>query len=97
MTSISYGVMRDADANVADTNSIPELLSAVQEKPRNFFIDKGKIKSLLNCFDKDLISADLKWSLFVAACQSYKYDSCLRPFPPMFYKDGSKDINQLVS
>lgn len=33
---------------------------------------------------------------FVAACQSYKHDSCLPSFPPMFYKDGVKDISYLL-
>lgn len=36
----------------------------------------------------DLNACDLKWTLFVAAAQSYRYDSQLRPFPP-FYQDGA--------
>ena len=44
----------------------------------------------------DLLSADLQWSLFVTACECYRHDSLLRPFPPMFvqsFDDGdSPDV-----
>jgi len=50
---------------------------------------------VLSVIRRDVIAADLKWSLFVAASQSYKHDSCLRPFPPMFLVDGNKDISAL--
>lgn len=55
-----------------------------------------QLQSVVAVVARDLTAADLKWSLFVAACQSYKQDSCLRPFPPMFLKDGSKDFTALV-
>lgn len=55
-----------------------------------------QLRSVMAAVARDLTAADLKWSLFVAACQSYKQDSCLRPFPPMFLKDGSKDFIALV-
>lgn len=96
MTNDTSAVMREGDSDAADTCNIPEVVSAVQEKSRGVFYDKTKVKAILDCFDKDILAADLKWNLFVAACQSYKYDSCLRPFPPMFYKDGFKDINSLL-
>ena len=42
-------------------------------------------------------AADLQWSLFVAALNSYRYDSVLRPFPPMFHQeDGEKDHKAMV-
>ncbi|KAJ4434433.1 hypothetical protein ANN_22995 [Periplaneta americana] len=51
---------------------------------------------LLQCvLEKDPQAADVKWSLFVAACQSYRYDSCLKPFPPQFIINGAKDIDSL--
>lgn len=58
--------------------------------------DSSRLRSVVAAVTRDLTAADLKWSLFVAACQSYKQDSCLRPFPPMFLKDGSKDFAALV-
>ena len=54
---------------------------------------------------KDVLAADIQWSFFVAACSSYKHDSLLRPFPPMFQLhsdsgkhniDTEKDIQSLV-
>ncbi|XP_068626935.1 protein mono-ADP-ribosyltransferase PARP16 [Battus philenor] len=47
--------------------------------------------------EKDFKAADLKWSLFVAAAFSFRYESCLRPFPPAFMKDGVKDMDELLN
>lgn len=55
-----------------------------------------KIVTLRNILDRDPKGADLKLSLFVAACRSYRYDSCLKPFPPEFINNGLKDIEYLV-
>lgn len=46
--------------------------------------------------EKDFKAADIKWSLFVAAAFSFRYESCLRPFPPAFMKNGIKDMDELV-
>lgn len=46
--------------------------------------------------EKDFKAADIKWSLFVAAAFSFRYESCLRPFPPAFLKNGIKDMDELV-
>ncbi|XP_050343831.1 protein mono-ADP-ribosyltransferase PARP16 isoform X3 [Nymphalis io] len=45
--------------------------------------------------EKDFKAADVKWSLFVAAAFSFRYESCLRPFPPIFIKNGIKDMDEL--
>ncbi|XP_049964745.1 protein mono-ADP-ribosyltransferase PARP16 [Schistocerca serialis cubense] len=54
-----------------------------------------KLASLRLLLEKDLLAADVKWSLFVAACQHYRHDTCLKPFPPKFLKEDSKDIDSL--
>ncbi|XP_011640935.1 mono [ADP-ribose] polymerase PARP16 [Pogonomyrmex barbatus] len=54
-----------------------------------------KISSLKHLLEKDPKAADLKWSLFVAASNTYRYDSCLKPFPPMYIKNECKDIEAL--
>lgn len=42
---------------------------------------------------EDPLASDLRWSLFVAALQSYRCDSVLRPFPPRFIgQDEEKDL-----
>lgn len=56
-----------------------------------------KILALRHILEKDLKAADLKWSLFVAAVHTYRYDTCLRPFPPLYIKNETKDIESLVS
>lgn len=55
-----------------------------------------KTVTLRNILERDPKGADLKWSLFVAACRSYRYDSCLKPFPPQFVNNGLKDIEYLL-
>lgn len=55
-----------------------------------------KISSLKHFLEKDPKAADLKWSFFVAASNTYRYDSCLKPFPPMYIKNECKDIEALV-
>lgn len=57
-----------------------------------------KINRLKDIIAEDLSGQDLKWSLFIAASRTFKYDSCLKPFPPQYVTDfGEKDINRLVS
>ncbi|VVC87497.1 unnamed protein product [Leptidea sinapis] len=46
--------------------------------------------------ERDFKAADIKWSLFVAAAFSFRYESCLRPFPPAFLKNGVKDMDTLL-
>uniref|UniRef100_A0A6P8NZU0 Poly [ADP-ribose] polymerase n=1 Tax=Geotrypetes seraphini TaxID=260995 RepID=A0A6P8NZU0_GEOSA len=45
----------------------------------------------------DPLAADLKWSLFVSALQSYKRDSVLRPFPPLYALGEHKDFEALFA
>ncbi|XP_011558882.2 protein mono-ADP-ribosyltransferase PARP16 [Plutella xylostella] len=47
--------------------------------------------------EKDFKAADMKWSLFVAAAFSFRYESCLKPFPPGYWKNGIKDMDELLS
>ncbi|XP_012289106.1 mono [ADP-ribose] polymerase PARP16 [Orussus abietinus] len=54
-----------------------------------------KILSLKSLLKKDPKAADLKWSFFVAACHTYRFDSCLKPFPPMYIRNECKDIEAL--
>ena len=46
----------------------------------------------------DPLAVDLQLSLFIAAMNSYRHDTVLRPFPPMFQsEDKEKDIKTMVS
>lgn len=69
--------------------------SQVDQGAVNEDVEK-KISSLKHLLEKDPRAADLKWSLFVAASNTYRYDSCLKPFPPMYIKNECKDIEALV-
>ncbi|XP_052860540.1 protein mono-ADP-ribosyltransferase PARP16-like [Anopheles cruzii] len=46
---------------------------------------------------QDPLAADLRLSLFVSAARSFRYDSCLQPFPPDFIVNGEKNIDHLYS
>jgi len=52
---------------------------------------------LVEMLKSDLLACDVQLSLFVAACSSYRQDSALRPFPPMFMLDGERDIEGLLA
>ncbi|KAL5004979.1 hypothetical protein ScPMuIL_018435 [Solemya velum] len=55
-----------------------------------------KSTKFISRLTEDILAADLKWSLFVAALQSYRFDSVLRPYPAPFLKEnGEKDIKSL--
>nr|XP_055049298.1 protein mono-ADP-ribosyltransferase PARP16 isoform X1 [Misgurnus anguillicaudatus] len=48
-----------------------------------------------SCLHRDPVASDLRCSLFVAAVQSYKHDSVLRPFPPRYLRGEIKDFEEL--
>ncbi|XP_061825317.1 protein mono-ADP-ribosyltransferase PARP16 isoform X2 [Nerophis lumbriciformis] len=50
-----------------------------------------------SCLHRDPVAADLRCSLFVAAAQNYKKDSLLRPFPPRYINDDTKDFDALLT
>lgn len=53
---------------------------------------------VLQRLESDLTSADLQWSLFISALESYRHDSILRPFPSAYVVgDGNKNFQGLVS
>ncbi|CAG5101168.1 Similar to Parp16: Protein mono-ADP-ribosyltransferase PARP16 (Rattus norvegicus) [Cotesia congregata] len=54
-----------------------------------------KVLNLKNFISQDPQAADFKWSLFVAACHTYRHNTCLKPFPPMYTKNECKDIEAL--
>jgi len=45
---------------------------------------------------QDQLACDVQLSLFVAACSSYRQDSTLRPFPPMYVMEGERDVESLL-
>ena len=60
------------------------------DRDAKYSLVQSKIKN-------DPLSADLQWSLFVGALQSYRCDTVLRPFPPSFcFENGEKDVKRLV-
>ena len=62
-------------------------------------MDCGGAKDrVLQRLESDLSSADMQWSLFMSALESYRHDSILRPFPSAYVEDeGNKNVQRLVS
>ena len=60
--------------------------------------DSGGAKHrVLQTLARDQASADMRWSLFMAALESYRHDSILRPFPSAYLEDGgNKNFQALV-
>ena len=55
------------------------------------------VHSLSGVIDGDIMAADFLVSVFWSAMTSFRHDSLLRPFPPVFVDDRNKDIEKLVS
>ena len=59
---------------------------------------EGAKDRVLQRLESDLQSADMQWSLFMSALESYRHDSILRPFPSAYVEDGgNKNFQRLVS
>lgn len=55
------------------------------------------VEDLTTALGDDLDACDLKWSLFVAAARSYRFDSQLKPFPPAYQQGTTVNIAELLS
>lgn len=69
-------------------------LPATSTEPQNH---QNQIINLRLALENDIAACDIKWSLFVAAAQSYRYHSRLNPYPPKYAtKEKSEyDIDQI--
>lgn len=56
-----------------------------------------QVSNVLSQLNEDIEACDFKWSLFVSASQSYRYDSRLSPYPTQFISATHKyDIDQIL-
>lgn len=70
--------------------------SRLKEVTANKTIDiVEKMKCLITVLADDLDACDFKWTLFVTAANSYKYDSLLKPFPSEYATNKVLNINSL--
>lgn len=57
-----------------------------------------KIHCLKHLLSRDLLACDAKWTIFVSAALSYRYESQLKPFPSRFENEtGECNIETLVA
>lgn len=67
----------ESHANNADTRN---LINEPNKSNGTNDVD-GKIVVLTSILNVDLDACDMKWTFFVAAAHSYRYDSQLKPYP----------------
>ena len=48
-------------------------------------------REVLERLKRDLVAADFQCSLLAAAICSYRHSTVLKPFPPMYAKEGEND------
>lgn len=93
----------EADREVADLAPNPALNSESSIKcPTTSTNDnkdtwETKAAAVLRVLNEDIKAADLKWSLFIAASDSFRHETCLKPFPPKYVNAGTKDFDALVN
>jgi hypothetical protein len=88
--------MQGDRSKILTTTTNHQAVDGINVTTQSTNIGDKKAIALRNLLQADPQAADVKFSLFVAACQSYRYDSCLKPFPPQFIRDGIKDIDAVV-
>lgn len=54
------------------------------------------VDELVEVLNGDVGACDLKWTLFVAAAQSYRYESQLKPVPPAYQNGPIINIDALL-
>lgn len=74
------------------TSSEHESSSIASMNPVNLL---DKVNTLIKVLESDLDACDFKWTLFVAAASSYKYDSSLKPIPSAYVANKVLNIHRL--
>lgn len=58
--------------------------------------NEQQLFAIRQCLQNDLKACDIKWSLFVAAAQGFRYVSKLKPYPPQFmHNDDQLNIERI--
>jgi len=72
-----------------NVNKYSEILILYSDKLQNVkMTEQMKLDTILGQLGEDLLAADFRWSILVAAACSYRHDSVLRPFPPMLLRNA---------
>jgi len=90
---LQEGVLRARSDRVITSTVSGELYEDNRDTEDDYASLCQKLYELL----EDIKACDAQLCLFVAATSSYRHDTTLRPFPPMFLKNGEKDIEALTS
>ncbi|KAF4526789.1 hypothetical protein B566_EDAN015585 [Ephemera danica] len=72
-----------------------ECLNAIESVPKKIQETPVKVDTLKRYLECDMTAVDVKLSLFVASAMSYRFDSCLKPFPPQYIEGLDKNIDKL--
>lgn len=83
--------------SLLQTCSQTELDSTDLSGKQNTTNNGSPLEELIRKLKDDLNACDMKWTLFVAAAQSYRYDSQLKPFPAFYQMGTTVDITKLMA
>lgn len=83
--------------NSQSVNGTPHKSDVCSDKSAKHETLEKKSLHLRLMLEKDFKAADLRWSLFVAAALSFRYETCLKPFPPAFLNNGVKNMDELLA
>jgi len=91
---ITQRVVPDVSADVSPSTVLRDNFRDLCEDEDDYETLKIRLKEHM----KDILASDIQLSVFLAACSSFRQDSALRPFPPMFLCDDNqtKDIESLT-
>ena len=56
----------------------------------------AKLEYILSCQKRDPFAADVQLSFFVAALNSYRHDTVLKPFPSNYYETENRENKNFV-
>ncbi|XP_065369961.1 protein mono-ADP-ribosyltransferase Parp16 isoform X2 [Calliphora vicina] len=97
-TSSPRSKRNSCEVDVANEQSLECYEPASQQQLEDCAAYLNKIQALQYALETDLLACDAKWTLFVSAALSYRYDLVLRPFPPQFADEQSGyNIDTLIS
>lgn len=91
---------RGSRSDLAETNISADhfvTTSNIGEKENHKSYNLSEVRdAILECLHRDILACDVQLSLFVGAASSYRHDSSLSPFPPLYLDTSdNKDIKGL--
>lgn len=86
-TFTNPNIIEHENDRVTEQNVVACLPNSVVKNHKNYSDIQSKAEALCCALETDLLACDAKWTLFVAAALSYRYDMVLKPFPKPYNQE----------